>query len=81
MKSGWAYDLLASAARLRMPVLIVGGSRDILIPPRILRKLYGAIKGEDKHIKIVQGARHGFDQPWEMERLQEVAADWLARET
>lgn len=79
MRSGWAYDLLASAGRLKMPILIVGGSKDILIPPRILRKLFSAIKGEHKQIEIVEGARHGFDEPWEMERLQEVTADWLEK--
>jgi pimeloyl-ACP methyl ester carboxylesterase len=87
MRSGWAYDLLRSAHRLTMPVLIVGAARDVLIPPRLLRRLFrrlpgevargGGALGESKRLVIVPGARHGFDREWEMERLGEVVGEWL----
>jgi pimeloyl-ACP methyl ester carboxylesterase len=86
MRSGWAYDLLRSAHRLTMPVMIVGAGRDVLIPPRLLRRLYGRLRGGDaivdpggsgNRLVVVPGARHGFDREWEQERLREVVGEWL----
>jgi pimeloyl-ACP methyl ester carboxylesterase len=77
MRSTWSYDLLRSAHRLTMPTLIVGAARDLLIPPRLLRRLRARVVSGDKRLEIVPGARHGFDRDWEMERLEEVVGDWL----
>jgi pimeloyl-ACP methyl ester carboxylesterase len=77
LRSAWSYDLLRSARRLTMPVLIVGAGRDIIIPPRLLRRLYGAIPGPTKRLEIVAGARHGLDADWEMERLASLIVKWL----
>ena len=77
VRSGWAYNLLEAAHLLSMPVLIVGAKRDILIPPRLLRRLYRAIPGKHKQLEIVPGARHGFDRDWEMQNLQEITQAWL----
>lgn len=77
MRSTWAYNLLQVAHRLTMPVLIVAAGRDVLIPPRLMRRLYRAIPGETKHLVVVSGARHGFDRDWEMERLKNTTEDWL----
>jgi pimeloyl-ACP methyl ester carboxylesterase len=77
MRSTWSYDLLAIAHRLTMPVLVVGAARDVLIPPRLLRRWYRRLPGGRKRLVVVPGARHGFDAPWEMERLREVVGEWL----
>lgn len=77
MRSVWAYDLLKSAHRLTMPVLIVSAGRDWLIPPRLMRRLYRAVVSNEKQLEIVPGARHGFDADWEMKRLQVVVGEWL----
>jgi pimeloyl-ACP methyl ester carboxylesterase len=77
MRSGWSYDLLAEARRLRMPVLIVGAGRDRLIPPRYVRKLYAAVSHDRKRLVIVPRALHAFDRPWEMERLEGDVREWL----
>lgn len=80
MRSTWSYDLSRSAHRLTMPVLVVSAGRDVLIPPRMMRKLFGRLASRDKHLELVAAARHGFDAPWEMERLQSIVGQWLARE-
>jgi len=77
IRSGWSYNLLAEAPRLTMPVLIVGAARDVLIPTRLLRRLYRRLPGERKELVIVPGARHGFNETWEMDKLTEVVKQWL----
>lgn len=77
VRSGWNYSLLAEAGRLSMPVLIVGAGRDVLIPPRQLRRLYRDIRHDRKRLEIVPGAKHGFDADWEMARLTQVVGEWL----
>jgi pimeloyl-ACP methyl ester carboxylesterase len=81
MRSTWSYDLLKVAHRLVMPVLIVGAGRDLLIPPRMLRRLFGRVASDAKRLVVVPGARHGFDREWEMERLEGVVGKWLNSET
>jgi alpha-beta hydrolase superfamily lysophospholipase len=76
IRSGWAYNLLASAHRLVMPVLIVGAGRDFVTPPRALRRLRQAI-GDNARLHLVRGARHGFDTPEEMQTLATVVGAWL----
>lgn len=77
MRSSWSYDLLRSAHRLTMPVLIVGAGLDVFIPPRLLRRLHRHIASADRRLWIVRRAHHNFDRPWEMERLRKVVAEWL----
>lgn len=77
VRSGWRYDLLAVAGRLVMPVLIVGARRDLLVPPRHLRRLLGAVGPDTAELVMVSGAQHGFDRPSEQERLRREVAAWL----
>jgi pimeloyl-ACP methyl ester carboxylesterase len=77
MRSSWSYDLPRVAHRLTMPVLVVGAGRDVIIPPRLLRRLARQLASSDKRFVIVPGARHGFDREWEMERLEAVVGAWL----
>lgn len=77
LRSAWSYDLLRLARRLTMPVMVVGAGRDLIIPPRLLKRLFMAIPGQNKRLEIVRGARHGFDEPWEMERLELLVHEWV----
>jgi pimeloyl-ACP methyl ester carboxylesterase len=76
MRSSWSYDLLRSAHRLTMPVLVIGAGRDHLMPPRLLRSLRRLLPG-GSHLVVVPGARHAFDRPWEMQRLEDEVRSWL----
>jgi alpha-beta hydrolase superfamily lysophospholipase len=60
-----------------MPVLIVGAGRDILIPPRLLRRLYRALAGRANQLEVMKGARHSFDVPMEMQHLESIVAAFL----
>lgn len=75
MRSSWSYDLLQSAHRLTMPVLVVGAGRDVLIPRRLMKRLQRRLP--NGRLVMVPGAIHGFDREWEMERLEQIVCEWL----
>jgi pimeloyl-ACP methyl ester carboxylesterase len=77
MRSGWSYSLLAEAHRLTMPALIIGAGRDVLTPPRLLRRLERRLASQNKLLRIIPRASHGFDRPWETEILQRTVEEWL----
>lgn len=51
------YDAIGQIARVRSPVLIVGGDRDRIVPIAQTRQLYGAAR-DPKSLLIVDGADH-----------------------
>jgi putative phosphoribosyl transferase len=57
-------------------LLIVGGLDDIVID--LNRKAYGKLKAE-KHLVIVPGASHLFEEPGSLEEVARLAADWFRR--
>ena len=77
MRSSWSYNLLASAHRLTMPVLIIGAGHDFLIPPRLLKRLFRQIPVEQKRLEFVSMARHSFDGPNETTALRQAVIKWL----
>src|SRR6266511_3705388 len=66
-----------SLARVRAPtLLIVGGEdHDVL---RLNRDALAKLE-VDKALEIVPGATHLFEEPGALERVAELARDWLAR--
>src|SRR5687767_9523549 len=50
-------DLLDKVQRLELPVLIVHGAEDDLVPPDMARRLYAAARGP-KRLLMVEGAGH-----------------------
>ena len=50
-------DLLEKLERLKLPVLIVHGAEDDLVPPDMARRLYAAARGP-KRLLMVEGAGH-----------------------
>jgi dienelactone hydrolase len=55
-------------------LLIVGGLDDIVID--LNREAYGKIKAE-KHLVIVPGATHLFEEPGTLQEVARLAADWF----
>jgi pimeloyl-ACP methyl ester carboxylesterase len=53
------FDVLERMPRLRMPVLIVQGAEDSLVPPAMAWRLHAAAP-EPKRLLMVQGAGHRF---------------------
>ena len=50
-------DLLEKLQRIDVPVLIVHGAQDDLVPPEMARQLYAAARGQ-KRLLLVEGAGH-----------------------
>lgn len=50
-------DLLAKLRHLDLPVLVVHGTEDTLVPPEMARRLYDAARGP-KRLVMVEGASH-----------------------
>jgi dienelactone hydrolase len=57
-------------------LLIVGGLDDIVID--LNRKAYAKLKAE-KHLAIVPGATHLFEEPGTLQEAARLAADWFER--
>jgi len=51
------FDLLDKVQRLRLPVLIVHGAEDDLVPPDMAKRLYEAARGP-KRLLMVEGVGH-----------------------
>ena len=75
---GGRPDLAMSALeRVQSPtLLIVGGLDDIVID--LNREAYGKLKAE-KHLAIVPGATHLFEEPGTLQEVARLAADWFKR--
>jgi len=72
-----ARQVLAGAATIRLPVLIVQGGADKLVDPAGARMLFDAIASADKTLKIYDGYYHEvFNDPGREVVLADVAA-WL----
>ena len=69
--------LIAEAASIELPILIVQGSADRLVDPKGARMLYNAVSSVDKTIKIYDGLYHEvFNEPEHDQVLGDVEA-WL----
>jgi putative phosphoribosyl transferase len=75
---GGRPDLAISALnRVQSPtLLIVGGLDDIVID--LNRQAYEKLKAE-KHLAIVPGATHLFEEPGTLQEVARLAADWFKR--
>jgi len=75
---GGRPDLAMSAlGNVQSPtLLIVGGLDDIVID--LNRQAYEKIKAE-KHLVIVPGATHLFEEPGTLQEVAHLAADWFKR--
>jgi dienelactone hydrolase len=63
--------------RVQSPtLLIVGGLDDIVID--LNRKAYAKLKAK-KHLAIVPGATHLFEEPGTLQEVARLAADWFKR--
>ncbi|HET9884718.1 MAG TPA: dienelactone hydrolase family protein [Candidatus Binatia bacterium] len=75
---GGRPDLAMSALdRVQSPtLLIVGGLDDVVID--LNRKAYAKLKSE-KHLAIVPGATHLFEEPGTLQEAARLAAEWFKR--
>jgi pimeloyl-ACP methyl ester carboxylesterase len=68
---------MSALDRVQSPtLLIVGGLDDVVID--LNRKAYLRLKVE-KHLAIVPGATHLFEEPGTLNEVARLAADWFER--
>ncbi len=83
--SQWSWDDanadgLACAARISVPVLVIGNTGDDGITPEHTRGLYDAVSHDDKELLWIEEANHYyFGQPEKAREAAEACADWLER--
>ncbi len=54
------FDTLAKLPRIRMPVLIVHGTRDSIVPYEMGERLYAAATGPKRFIRVEGGSHHNL---------------------
>ena len=70
-------EVTDNAAKIKLPLMIVQGSDDILIDPSGAQLLYDSVSSEDKSIKIYEGFYHEvFNEPAHEQVLRDVQK-WL----
>ncbi len=79
-----AYDPVAAARRLRVPYLIVHGTRDDAVPPEEAQRLARAADPGLAKLMLVEGAGHTFGAahpfegtPPELDRVLTRTAEWF----
>ena len=66
------------ASKIRLPIILVHGSEDVLADPAGSQMLYDEASSEDKTLKIYDGLYHEvFNEPERDQVLKDVE-DWLA---
>ena len=70
------YDLMPKVERLRMPVLMIVGSKDTATPPEIQRVFYEKIPGK-KEFHVIEGATHAFPHSKHREEIKKIFAKWI----
>ncbi|HJU24909.1 MAG TPA: dienelactone hydrolase family protein [Casimicrobiaceae bacterium] len=73
---GGRPDLAGDAlAKVKSPtLLVVGGADDVVLD---LNRRALALLGSEKRLEIVPGATHLFEEPGALERVANLAAEWL----
>jgi pimeloyl-ACP methyl ester carboxylesterase len=76
-------DLVANAARIDAPTLLVHAGRDREVFPNDVRAIADAIAAKDKHVTTIDGARHYFEPDFgekeapHVEKLMDVVVPWI----
>jgi pimeloyl-ACP methyl ester carboxylesterase len=75
----WGWNS-RTAARISVPVLLIGGEFDTQAPPASLSELYGAIPSDTRVPKLLfKVACAGHSMPWERQAkvLHQISKQWL----
>jgi len=73
-------DGLKCAARIKVPVLVIGNTADDACTPSHTHRLYEAVQHDDKELYEVKGATHYYiGQKKELAEAVQVIAGWLER--
>ena len=85
-KYGWAlaedtikYELFDHAKEIRVPVLLIVGSKDKSTPPFSQEKFFDNLPTKDKELHIVEGSRHTFIEMEHLTAIKRIFQDWLKK--
>lgn len=68
---------MASLPAVQAPTLLLVGSKDTQVI-ELNRMAFALLKGE-KHMEIIPGASHLFEEPGTLEKVAELASEWFTR--
>ncbi|MBK7972319.1 MAG: alpha/beta fold hydrolase [Deltaproteobacteria bacterium] len=77
MEDAQRIDVPAAAARVRVPVLVIHGAADEVVPVEDGRVIHAAVPHDRKELVIVDGADHRFSEPAHLDRAMAKLASWL----
>jgi len=70
------YDILTDSDKLKMPILLVVGSKDDSTPPEGQKLLFDKLK-TDKEIHIIEGSEHTFREEGHLKQLYDIFDKWI----
>ena len=77
-REGEGYDVYRDARAIACPALIVHGNKDIDVPIEQSKRLFGAIRSEEKDLHVLEGCSHDYS-PAQKKELNRLAVDWFRR--
>jgi pimeloyl-ACP methyl ester carboxylesterase len=78
MLDRYNYDILVHADRLKMPVLLIVGDRDMQTPLEHQQLFFEALT-TNKAIHIIKGAGHVFNQEVELAEIKTIFTHWIEK--
>lgn len=72
------YDMLQYSDQLTIPVLLIVGEHDGMIPVESQQLLFDQMKGK-KELHIIKGAPHTFEKPEHLREVKSIVNQWIAR--
>jgi alpha-beta hydrolase superfamily lysophospholipase len=70
-------DVVDALGKLTLPILVMHGSNDVLIPPDALREVVARVASDDVTARLWPGLYHEiFNEP-QQEAVLDVLASWI----
>lgn len=76
MEDRLKYDLFNKVDKLTMPVLLIVGENDELIPPKYQKILYEKLPGR-KELHIIKNSPHTFIEEGHLKEVKEIFLKWI----
>jgi alpha/beta superfamily hydrolase len=72
------FDAIEAIRKMTCPILIIHGNKDMLVGEVHARDLYENAKAQ-KELRIIEGARHAFEDPKSRKEAIELSFNWFKR--
>jgi len=78
VEDGLKYDVLPESHKLKMPVLLIVGDRDMFTPIEDHQLLLDKLSGP-KELHIIKGSKHCFRAPEYLKEVKEIFDNWIKK--